>query len=121
MRGQMAARAANNAEASPASEDSSRTASVQAEDHAEHHGPEDHSSDDEDAKFAQMKTGKEAQDAGLDLERVRTGRSARSTRTNRSTRTVQAYYDNPYEIDRVNTRESFAGRQRANSGASVRR
>ncbi|CAI6240135.1 unnamed protein product [Periconia digitata] len=96
--------------------DSSRT-------RAEHHEPEDvaeqravdYSYEDEtEPRFAEMKTQKEAADGG-ELHKVGTGRSNKSRR---SVRTVQdLYYDNPYEVDRVNTRESFGPtRSRANSG-----
>lgn len=66
-------------------------------------------------RFQEMKTEKETQE-GFGLEKVHTGRS---TRSKRSVRTVQEYYDNPYEIDRVNTRDSFKpNRNRANSAGS---
>jgi len=62
-------------------------------------------------RFESIQTG---QQAPLDrtLSRVQTGRS---TRTNRSRRSSNAYYDNPYEIDRVNTRDSFTRRPRTAS------
>ncbi|KAF2472135.1 MFS general substrate transporter [Lindgomyces ingoldianus] len=75
-------------------------------------------------RFAEMKTEKETRN---DLEKVRTarsGRSAMSGMTGISRRTsgtggtgaTMEYYDNPYEIDRVHTRESFReGRSRAGS------
>ena len=59
-------------------------------------------------------TGAEAKN---DLEKVNTNRS---TKSGRSVRVLNedAYDGNPYAIDRVNTRESFARVARANSGAS---
>ena len=56
-------------------------------------------------KFEEMKTQTEA-DTGL--KKVYTGRS---TRSKRSVRASQDQYDNPYEIDRVNTRDSFRPRR----------
>jgi hypothetical protein len=52
-----------------------------------------------------MRTAKETTD-GAALEKVQTGKSSRSRR---SVRTVKEsdYDGNPYEVDRVNTRESF--------------
>jgi hypothetical protein len=60
-----------------------------------------------------MKTEKETE--GADLKKVQTGRSTRSRRTVRNEDYSTA---NPYDIDRVNTRESFVARPRANSRAS---
>ncbi|KAH7130743.1 major facilitator superfamily domain-containing protein [Dendryphion nanum] len=114
MRGQMAARAAIPEPVAPESEDSSRTASVQAEEHAEQRALDYSYENETEPKFVEMKTGQETQRSG-GLERVRTGKSARSVRT------VQEYHDNPYDIDRVNTRDSFAGRPRATSRASSKR
>ncbi|KAK7193893.1 hypothetical protein DPSP01_010145 [Paraphaeosphaeria sporulosa] len=91
----------------PEDSDSSRTASVQAEQNAEQEAV-DYSFEDEKPvgpQFEEMRTAKETTD-GAALEKVHTGRS---TRSRRSVRTVkEAEYDgNPYEIDRINTRESF--------------
>lgn len=85
------------------SADSSRTASVEAEELAEQEAV-DYSYKDEGeprGRFEEMKTEREAEDDGL--KKVYTGKS------NKSRRTVggEEYYDNPYEIDRVHTRESF--------------
>jgi hypothetical protein len=94
---------------------SSRTASVEAEELAEQEAA-DYSYKQENepqGRFQEMKTGREAEDDGL--KKVHTGRS------NRSRRTVgkEGYYDNPYEIDRVHTKESFRPtRSRAESAAS---
>ena len=94
-----------------ASEESSRTTSVVQEEEAEGHAQVLET----EPKFEEMKTGKEAENG---LEKVKTGRSTKSNRSrmsSRSQRTVrEEYYDNPYEIDRVNTRESF---RRQNTGA----
>jgi multidrug resistance protein len=76
----------------------------------EQHGP----------RFEEMRTANETQQDSLGpLEKVKTGRSgvsrAPSTRTHRSRRsqmTIEDYYDNPYEVDRVNTAGSFAGSSR---------
>lgn len=73
--------------------------------------------DNTEPRFAELKTEQETQNG---LEKVNT---SKTTRSMRSTRTVNAaeYDVNPYEIDRVNTRESFgAGMRRADSRASTR-
>jgi hypothetical protein len=62
-------------------------------------------------RYGEMKTEKETE--GAPLKKIATGRSTRSRKS-----AVEEFYDNPYEIDRVNTRESFVGRARANSKAS---
>ncbi|KAF2870002.1 MFS multidrug transporter-like protein [Massariosphaeria phaeospora] len=93
LRGQQAGAAA------PPSEETSRTASVQAEEAAEQEAIDYSFKEEREPKFQEMKTEKETRN---DLEQIKTGRSTRSTRTTR-----EGYYDNPYEIDRVNTRESF--------------
>lgn len=108
IRGQMAARAQQEAAAGGASNDTSRTATLAAEEEAEN----DAFPADASPRFAEMKTEKETENP---LKKVATGRS---TRSRRSVNPVEEYYDNPYEIDRVHTRESFAGRARANSTRS---
>lgn len=85
--------------------DASRASTLQAEEEAEMEAHEDEHA----PGFAEMKTEKETGDA---LKKVTT---SRSTRSRRSVRVTDEYYDNPYEIDRVNTRESF-NRVRSNSG-----
>lgn len=91
----------------PEDSDSSRTASVQAEQNAEQEAVDYSFEDQKPAgpRFEEMRTAKETTDGAV-LEKVRTGRS---TQSRRSVRTVkEADYDgNPYEIDRINTRESF--------------
>jgi multidrug resistance protein len=67
-------------------------------------------------RFAELKTEKETE--GGELKKIHTGRS---TRSRRSVRRDPDFYDNPYEIDRVNTRESFVGRPRGNSRASSKK
>ncbi|OAL50691.1 MFS general substrate transporter [Pyrenochaeta sp. DS3sAY3a] len=110
IRGLQAARAQREA-AGEDSADTSRAATLQPESEAEEEAHEEESA----PKFEEMKAEKETD--GDVLKKVQTGRSTRSRRS------VMAdeYYDNPYEIDRVNTRESFAGRPRANTGASSRK
>ncbi|KAF1964914.1 MFS multidrug transporter-like protein [Bimuria novae-zelandiae CBS 107.79] len=66
-------------------------------------------------RFETMRAANETSDGG-ELQKVRTGRSARSTRSVRTTK--EEFYDNPYEIDRVHTRESFR-RARAESTGST--
>lgn len=100
MRNQAAARAQQK-EATGASNDSSRTATLTPEEEVE-----------DEPRFAEMKTEKETENP---LKKVATGRS---TRSRRSINPVDEYYDNPYEIDRVHTKESFVGRNRANSTRS---
>lgn len=106
MRNQAAARAQQQeAAAGGGSNDTSRTATLAVEEEAEDAYPEE-------PRYAEMKTEKETDNP---LKKVATGRS---TRSRRSVNPVEEYYDNPYEIDRVNTRESFVGRGRANSTKS---
>ncbi|KAF1840823.1 MFS general substrate transporter [Cucurbitaria berberidis CBS 394.84] len=112
VRGMQAAKAAK-AQQQAAGEDTpddSRAATLQAEE-AEHEVHEESA-----PQFAELKAEKESD--GEVLKKVQTGRSTRSRRTIRA---EDDFYDNPYEIDRVHTRESFVGRPRATSGASVRR
>lgn len=110
IRGLQAARA-QRAAAGEDSADTSRAATLQPESEAEQEAHEEESA----PKFEEMKAEKETD--GDVLKKVQTGRSTRSRRS------VMAdeYYDNPYEIDRVHTRESFVGRPRANTGASSRK
>ena len=103
MRGQAAARAQQEAAVGIESNDTSRTATLAAEEDAEN---------DDSPRFAEMKTEKETENP---LRKVATGRS---TRSRKSVNPIEEYYDNPYEIDRVHTRESFVGRSRANSARS---
>ncbi|CBX92767.1 similar to MFS multidrug transporter [Plenodomus lingam JN3] len=111
IRNAAAAREANGAE--EFDNDQASAATLQAEE--EEAEVQAHEHDENEPRFAEMKTEKEVE--GDDLKKVRTGRS---TRSRRSQRRADDYYDNPYEIDRVNTRESFASRPRAASGASRR-
>ncbi|KAF2276256.1 MFS multidrug transporter-like protein [Westerdykella ornata] len=101
MRARAAALAAATA-AEPESETSSGTAAVN-----------DQDADNTEPSFEEMKTAQEAQGG---LERTTTGRSHRSQR---KTATLE-YEPNPYDIDRVNTRESFGpgGIRRSDSRAS---
>ncbi|KAH7385645.1 major facilitator superfamily domain-containing protein [Pyrenochaeta sp. MPI-SDFR-AT-0127] len=113
IRGQQAARAAQLEQASGEdSADTSRAATLQAEEEVEQEAHKEESA----PRFEQMKAEKETD--GDVLKKVQTGRS---TRSRRSVRAGDDYYDNPFEIDRVNTRESFVGRPRASSRASNRR
>jgi hypothetical protein len=100
MRNQVAARAQQKESAAEGeSIDSSRTATLTAE-------------AEDEPRFAEMKTEKETDNP---LKKVATGRS---TKSRRSVNIAEEFYDNPYEIDRVHTRESFVGRNRANSTKS---
>lgn len=63
-------------------------------------------------RFQRIRTGTQSHPNAL--KKVSTGRSVRSTRSVRSI----AYEANPYDIDRVNTRESFVGRPRSASNVS---
>ena len=56
------------------------------------------------ATFEEMKTEKETEGEGL--KKIQTGRSTRSRRSTRA----PDFYDNPYEINRVATRESFVSK-----------
>lgn len=110
IRNQAAAKAQRQEDAEE-SADSSRTATLAVEEEAEE---EAHVEAGEGVpNFAEMKTEKETE--GADLKKVQTGRSTRSRRTVRNEDYSTA---NPYDIDRVNTRESFVVRPRANSRAS---
>ncbi|KAF2189504.1 MFS general substrate transporter [Zopfia rhizophila CBS 207.26] len=112
----------------PDSNSSECEASIQDEEDTEQKATDHSCKDDNEPRFEQMKTGQETQNG---LEKVRTGRSGMSgmtSGTDRSRREPE-YYDNPYDIDRVHTRDSFrdgrsragsintSGRCRANSGA----
>lgn len=113
MRSQAARREGSDADDDGADSDSSRT---RAEANAEQEVV-DYSFEDEkepQGRFQPMRTAKETSD-GAELQKVRTGRSTRSRRSVKSVR--EEYYDNPYEIDRVHTRESFK-RPRAESTSS---
>lgn len=107
VRGQMAARAQREAAAGSGSPDTSRAATLAAEEEAENDAY-----DDSAPRFAEMKTEKETDNP---LKQVATGRS---TRSRMSVNPVDEFYNNPYEIDRVHTKESFVGRERANSTKS---
>ncbi|KAF1943192.1 MFS general substrate transporter [Clathrospora elynae] len=91
--------------------DTSRSATLQAEGEVEEEAHVQESA----PKFEEMKTEREKD--GASLKKIQTGRSTRSRRSVRG----DDYYDNPYEIDRVNTRESFVGRPRMSSRASSHR
>jgi MFS family permease len=91
--------------------DTSRAATLRVEEEAE----EEARVEEGEPKFAEMKTEKETE--GADLKKVQTGRSTRSRRS----MIDNEYNSNPYDIDRVNTRESFVGRPRGNSRASSKR
>ncbi|KAF2691320.1 MFS general substrate transporter [Lentithecium fluviatile CBS 122367] len=113
IRGQMAAAQQPNPEGST---ESSRTASVSAEELAEQEAADYSFKDEEEPRFQEMKTEREAEAEGdgEGLKKVHTGRSNKSRRTVHK----EEYYDNPYEIDRVHTRESFGhARTRSRAGS----
>ena len=92
----------NGADADSTDSDSSRTrAEATAEQEVIDYSYEDEK--EPQGRFQTMRTAKETE--GAELQKVKTGRSTRSKRSVRTAR--EEYYDNPYEIDRVNTRESF--------------
>jgi MFS family permease len=119
IRGQQAAKDQAKADAGEESADTSRAATLRAEEvekeaHVEENG----------ARFAEMKTEKETE--GAELKKVHTGRSTRSRRSVRN----NEWTDNPFDIDHVNTRESFVrvptresipGRPRVSSRASTKK
>jgi MFS family permease len=111
IRNQQAAKAKQQ-EDGEGSADSSRTATLRAEEEVE----EEARMEESEPKFMEMKTEKETE--GTDLKKVQTGRSTRSRRSVRTVRDVEWIDSNPYDIDRVNTRESFVTRPRGNSRAS---
>lgn len=102
----------------------SRAAEREAEDHnddaasaatlrAQEEDAETHAHEASGPTFAEMKTEKEAE--GAELKSVYTGRSNRSRG---SPHLDDDYYNNPYDIDHVHTRESFGSRAQARSAAS---
>ena len=110
IRGQMAARAQlEQEETSQPQPEASRPNSFTTEEEHEH----DLDEKDEQPMFEKIKA---HNDTDNGLQRVGTGRSSRSKR---SVKVADEYDGNPYEIDRVNTRESFANRPRASSKAST--
>jgi len=96
------------------SKDNSPAATLRAEEEVEEEAHEEESA----PAFAEMKTEKEME--GAELKKVQTGRSSRSRRSVRPER-IDEWVNNPYDIDRVNTRESFVNRARTNSRASSKR
>jgi hypothetical protein len=99
------------AEAGDKSNDNSPAATLRAEEEEKEEAREEES----EPRFAELKTEKETE--GADLKKIQTGRSTRSRRSVRN----EEWVNNPYDIDRVNTRESFVGRPRTNSRASSKR
>jgi hypothetical protein len=111
LRTQAATREARQ-QAGPDSAGTSRAATLTPQEEAEQEAHMQESA----PKFEEMKAEKETEGEGL--KKVQTGRSTRSRRTVHD----QEYSSNPYDIDRVNTRESFVGRPRGNSrAASIKR
>ncbi|KAF1829313.1 benomyl/methotrexate resistance protein [Decorospora gaudefroyi] len=110
IRNQHAARAEREAAGSDL-EDTSRATTLTPQEEVEEEAHEEESA----TKFEEMKAEKETE--GDALKKVHTGRSTRSKRSVRG----EEFYDNPYEINRVATRDSFVGRPRANSRASSKR
>jgi multidrug resistance protein len=110
IRNQHAAKAARQA-AGTESEDTSRAATLTPQEEVEEEAHEQESA----PKFEEMKAEKETDGEGL--KKVQTGRSTRSRRTVRDL----DFNPNPFDIDRVNTRESFVARPRANSRASSKK
>ena len=114
IRGRQAARDAN-----AAAETSSSDVSEKEEEAAEQEAADYSYKDEAPPGFAEMKTQKETENG---LEKVRTNKSGRSIRSNRSVRpTLLDYGHNPYDLDRVNTKESFRSRPRAGSRASSKK
>jgi hypothetical protein len=110
LRGQAAAREARQAAGSD-SEGTSRAATLTPQEEVEQEAHVQESA----PKFEEMKAEKETDGEGL--RKVQTGRSTRSRRTVND----REYSSNPFDIDRVNTRESFVGRPRGSSRASSKR
>jgi MFS family permease len=120
MRGQQVAKENARADGSEESADTSRAATLRGAEEVE----EEAHGEESGQRFAEMKTEKETE--GAELKKVQTGRSSRSRRSVRN----NEWTDNPYDIDRVNTRESFVrvptresapGRPRVNSRASAKK
>lgn len=97
------------------SEDTSRAATLTPQEEIEEEVEEEAHVEESEPRFQEMKTEKETEGEGL--KKVQTGRSTRSRRTIRDTE----FNPNPFDIDRVNTRESFTTRPRGNSRASSKR
>lgn len=111
IRAQQAAKGARQAEA--ASEDTSRANTLTPQEEVVEE-EETHAGESE-PRFQEMKTEKETEADGL--KRVHTGRSTRSRRTVRDLE----FESNPFDIDRVNTRDTFTNKPRSNSRASSRK
>jgi hypothetical protein len=114
IRAQQAAKAQQHEVGSGESTDTSRAATLREEEVQREALEEEEMLE---PRFAELKTEKETE--GGELKKINTGRSTRSRRSVR--RDTADFYDNPYEIDRVNTRESFVGRPRGNSRASSKK
>lgn len=113
IRAQQAAKAQQQEGGGEHSTDTSRAATLREEEAQQEAHVEEETLE---PRFAELKTEKETE--GGELKKIHTGRS---TRSRRSVRRDPDFYDNPYEIDRVNTRESFVGRPRGNSRASSKK
>lgn len=114
IRGMAAARAAK------AETDGSRTVSVtEEEESAEQEAVAYSLEDEKEPKYAEMRTAKETSE-GAALEKVATGMSTRSKRSVRTVKDTE-YNGNPYEIDRVNTRESFRRSRAESTGSKILR
>lgn len=116
LRAQQGAKEARQRGSSPEanSPNTSRANTLTPQEPAEEEQEQTHA-DTSEPRFQEMKAEKESDSDGL--KRVATGRSSRSRRTVRDVE----FEPNPFDIDRVNTRESFANRPRSNSRASSRR
>ncbi|KAF2706622.1 MFS general substrate transporter [Pleomassaria siparia CBS 279.74] len=99
-------------QANAAQSNSDSSSHTRAEEEAEQEVVDYSFEDQHEPRFVEIKAG--AGDNN-ELEKVRTGRSARTTR---SVRTINEEEFNPYNIDRVNTRDSFAPVARTKSRAS---
>jgi len=116
IRGQAQAPVDQEAKNDP-SPSTSRTASVQAEELAEQEAVDYSFKEQHEphSRFQAMKTEKEREAEDDGLKKVQTGRSNRSRKSAR-----EEYYDNPYEIDRVHTRESFRAPARSRTASLSR-
>lgn len=116
------ARAQRTENSDDTSDDSSRTASVPPSQLAElsvTNGSEKEES--EPRQYQEMKTEKEAEgEEPKKIPRRQSSQSQRSHRSHKSHRSVlNEYNDNPYDIDRVHTKESFAHHPRGRSGSQT--
>lgn len=118
LRDQQAAREQRQARSGSDAEDTSRAATLtpEHEEQVEAEAEEKAHADESCVGFEQMKAANES--GGDGLKRIQSGRSNRSRRHSNGPTTE--FYDNPFEINRVATRDSFVAPQKAISRTNSR-